>query len=556
MYEKIKNKKLKEQIEWMTRELIQKESYNGTEGEKEKALFLYETIRSFPYFRKNSDAVWLQELENGNRFNVWALIKRENKNNTILYHAHIDTVGTEDFGGIQPIAHQPEKLQAYFSTFDGEEEVRVDAQSGEWLFGRGALDMQSGISIHLANLLYYSSHLEQLDGNVLVLFNVDEENQHVGIRAALNELIRLQEEMGLNYIAAINNDFISPLYNGDRTKYIYCGGAGKLLPCFSIVGREAHVGESLLGIDPTLVGSEINRRVNQNFFLAEKLENELVLPPSCLYMKENKNSYDVQTPVSLRMYFNYFIYEATATEILSKLKQIANDACQTIRANLSANFQQYRAANQLPERTIDWKLQVMTLQEYVLYLEKLNLEPESAMKKVLLKANDSLDDRMKAFEMVEALQMLDPDKEPKVILFFAAPFLPSNTIQENTSSYKVKEVLEEVLKSATLKYQEPFMLRRYFPYLCDGSFLAFHGDEKEVEAVEANFPGMNTFFPLSLEKMRLVNIPALNLGVYGKGGHKWTERVYKPYTFQILPLLIREVTEKLINKIDNKESSL
>ena len=29
------------------------------------------------------------------------------------------------------------------------------------------------------------------------------------------------------------------------------------------------------------------------------------------------------------------------------------------------------------------------------------------------------------------------------------------------------------------------------------------------------------------------------MGVYGNDGHKWTERVYKPYSFSVLPLLIR-----------------
>jgi len=31
------------------------------------------------------------------------------------------------------------------------------------------------------------------------------------------------------------------------------------------------------------------------------------------------------------------------------------------------------------------------------------------------------------------------------------------------------------------------------------------------------------------------DIPALTFGVYGKDAHCWTERVYKPYSFGILP---------------------
>jgi len=35
------------------------------------------------------------------------------------------------------------------------------------------------------------------------------------------------------------------------------------------------------------------------------------------------------------------------------------------------------------------------------------------------------------------------------------------------------------------------------------------------------------------------------MGVYGKDGHKWTERVYKPYSFGVLPKLIQKATKEI-----------
>ncbi|WP_400246252.1 M20/M25/M40 family metallo-hydrolase [Niallia sp. JL1B1071] len=547
MYNQLASLTTEQQVEFLTKRLTKMQSYNGTAGELDKANYLYKIIESFPYFQAYPDFVWKQEIDEDKRINVLAFLQgNSDKKETVIYHAHVDTVGIEDYGNLKDIAHQPEKLAEFFQSYEGDEEAREDARSGEWMFGRGSLDMQSGISIHLVNLLYYMNHREKLEGNILLLLNVDEENQHVGIRGALKELIRLQQEKGLSYVAAINNDFISPLYNGDVAKYVYCGGAGKLLPCFSITGREAHVGESLLGIDPTLIASEINRSINQNFSLAENLENELVLPPSCLFMKENKQSYNVQTPVSIRMYFNYFIYKKTPSDVLETLKKIAQAACTKVENELADNYLAYREANKLPGRSINWKTEVMTIQEYMEYLKAIGKEPEKHLDRLLANLPEDLDDRLKAFELVEALQQVDPGKKPRVILFFATPFLPSNTLQEDEKSVFLKEALKEVLQESEEKYKEVFPLRGYFPYLCDGSFLAFHGDQAEIETVEANFPGMNTLFPLDLEKMSSLNIPALNIGVYGKGGHKWTERVYKPYTFQTLPILIRKVTERFL----------
>ncbi len=37
------------------------------------------------------------------------------------------------------------------------------------------------------------------------------------------------------------------------------------------------------------------------------------------------------------------------------------------------------------------------------------------------------------------------------------------------------------------------------------------------------------------------------MGGYGKDGHKWTEQVYKPYSFCVLLLLIRNTTIQILN---------
>ncbi len=69
--------------------------------------------------------------------------------------------------------------------------------------------MQSGIAVHLANLLHFSENLETLPGNVLFMVNPDEESQHSGILASISELNRLKKEKQLHYLAAINTDFIT-----------------------------------------------------------------------------------------------------------------------------------------------------------------------------------------------------------------------------------------------------------------------------------------------------------------------------------------------------------
>ena len=57
---------------------------------------------------------------------------------------------------------------------------------------------------------------------------------------------------------------------------------------------------------------------------------------------------------------------------------------------------------------------------------------------------------------------------------------------------------------------------------------------------------MNALYPLPVDKIQELNIPALNYGCYGKDAHKWTERLYKPYTFGVLPKLILKTIDNFL----------
>ncbi|MGG3323136.1 peptidase M20, partial [Bacillus velezensis] len=69
----------------------------------------------------------------------------------------------------------------------------------------------------------------------------------------------------------------------------------------------------------------------------------------------------------------------------------------------------------------------------------------------------------------------------------------------------------------------------------------------EVSAFTDNFPGWDVIGTIPFKEIRELNIPSVNIGVYGKDGHKWTERVYKPYTFHVLPELIQQTTMHLLH---------
>lgn len=196
------------QIEHITRKLVQTESINGTTGEVNLADAVKRWPQSFPYFVKSPTNVWEQSIPNDSlgRKNIFAFLKSPSgSNKTIIYHAHIDTVGIDDFGNMKANALDSDALETYFKEYPFNQDVQKDALSGDYLFGRGSVDMQSGIAVHLANLLYFTEHLDELPGNILFMANSDEESQHKGVKSSISEINRLKVEENLDYIVAINN---------------------------------------------------------------------------------------------------------------------------------------------------------------------------------------------------------------------------------------------------------------------------------------------------------------------------------------------------------------
>ncbi|MGF9858561.1 M20/M25/M40 family metallo-hydrolase [Priestia endophytica] len=551
MYNKIKNLSMEKRVEYLTRALVSVKSINGTNGEVEVADFIKKILLSFPYFQRHPSYVWEQDIPNDllGRKNIFCFIDgNTNRKETIVFHAHLDTVGIEDFGPLKEAALDSDQLVKFFSTYRFNKEVQDDAQSGDWMFGRGSVDMQSGIAVHLANLLYFSENLHELPGNILFMTNPDEESQHAGVLAAISELKRIQKEKNLHYITAINTDFITPLYSGDTTKYIYTGVAGKLLPCFYIQGREVHVGDTLAGIDPNLIASQLTSRIHNNINLAENIDGELILPPSCLYQRDNKESYNVQTAVSSYVYFNYFIYEKTAKEIMEQLIGIASETCRYVENKLSDYYEEFLQRTNLPRRNLSWDIEVISLENYIEELVDKGINPFDCMERTFEKYKH-LEIRMRCFKVIEELQKLDPYQGARVVVFYAPPYLPHNYLKvEDEMNQRLLNVLEEVVEQASIRTGEVLSVKKFFPYLSDGSFLSLHETDEEIESFTRNFPGWNIIGTIPFEDIRELNIPSINMGVYGKDGHKWTERVYKPYTFGVLPNLIQQTTIHLLKQ--------
>ena len=543
---------LAKETESLTKRLVRTGSVNGTAGEADIADEIYGYFSALPYFQAHPENLWTTPLAGDKlaRKNVFALVRGEKAGsaNTVILHGHTDTVGIEDFGALSPWAFEPDALAEKLRARPLPASVAVDLASGDWLFGRGALDMKSGVAVHMTVLKALSESCGALQGNVLFMANPVEENQHTGMIEALPVLADLMESRGLQYAAAINNDYVAPLYEGDPNRYFYMGAIGKLLACFYVVGKETHAGQCFEGLDPTLLSAELTRLIDLNVDFCDAFAGALTPPPTVLKATDLKTSYNVQTPLASFLYFNFFVNHASVEKIIGKLRRTAEQAVANVMAYLNEQYRRYCEKTQALYRPLPFAPRVLTFQE--LYEEVAAYTPDLAdtlEKTTAVLQSQGADPRTICLAAVEQVKKSCRDLSPVITIFFAPPYCPHNTLRlEEAGDQSIHAVMTAIAEEAQTQYGEPVSIQPFFPCLSDSSYLRINDSRESVRQLTANFPQVRQLYPLPFSLIKKLDIPAVNFGVYGKDAHRWTERVYKPYSFGVLPYLVQGAVKRLL----------
>lgn len=544
----------REEVYALTKQLVNIESIVNTDGEKVIAHSLFTLISSMPYFAKYPDNVTIEQTTDDEleRYNVLAYLKGTKKpsNRTVILMGHMDTVGIDDFNQMQDKACYPDELMAGLQEEDLPTSVKEQLESGEWLFGRGVLDMKSGLASHLFLLKYYSEHPEQLEGNIVFLSECDEEDGSHGILSALKTLQQWKKDHSFEYVAAINADFVSPRYEGDHNRYIYKGTVGKLLPSFFITGAETHVGSCFEGLDPNFLVAELTKQINYNPALCDEAFGEVTVPPVSLKQTDLKPSYTVQTALSAYVYYNFFIHSWTPKDVLEKLKAQATIAFQNALSSFEERYAQYCKISKETYKDIPWKPRVFTYEEMEASLAEKHgdkyLSYMNSFKNRLLE-DESLDTRMFSARVVEEAWKWMDDKNPAMILFYSSLYSPRIELSGKTDEEKVLiEALDEAVEFIQPYYPHPIVTRNFFPYISDMSFVALSDDEEGIEAVSSNNPGWGTKHYVNYQDIRDINVPVINIGPYGIDAHKKLERTEMLYSFEVVPNLTNLVIQKVL----------
>lgn len=528
----------KEQLIDLLATLVDIPSITGTEDEIAFPERLFYLLKELTYFQKHEELLELHPTNDGRKF-LTSLVKKEGARNTIILLSHFDVVDVEDYGNFKPLAFRMKELTNEYKrrshNLQSITKKDIENDNEEWYFGRGTMDMKSGLCLHLS--MIEQATKGTFDGNLLLVTVPDEEVNSVGMLSAIDTLIHLKEKHDLRYVTCLNSEPMFKKNPNDTNKYLYSGSIGKLLPSFFCLGMETHVGEPFSGLNANFMAAKLTEHFELNADFSEKVGDEISPPPTNLIQKDFKEQYSVQTPHSAVTMFNLFYMKTSILDLTAKLLQHTHDVVSSIKKQYSEN------AKRLLDDYNEPSIHVYTYDELLKHaIDEHGQDEINRRNDLLIRQRGDLGDRDFSTLFVKDLAFLCKDRGPMIILFYSPPFYPSVSSHQDKV---VQSVLENIIKHCKNDHNITIEHQHYFPGMSDLSFVQLNEPDQTMLHLTENIPIFNKGYSLPIEGMKSLNVPVMNIGPFGRAPHQRTERVEATFTFGILPGVMSKAIQAL-----------
>ncbi|MGI6343469.1 MAG: M20/M25/M40 family metallo-hydrolase [Bacillota bacterium] len=528
-------------------ELTACESITQTAGERAVAHHVHSVLAANPYFQHHPEQLQLLPLPAENQPAVVAALVRGRGNRTIILLSHHDVVGVDDYGVYKHLAFRAEELTEALRENPGilPEAAQADLLSGEWLFGRGTMDMLYGLAIQMAFMEKMAADPEQLAGNLLLLTVPDEENNSLGMRHAVELVRQMQVQYGLEFTAALNSESHGIVGEGH---VVQTGTDGKLMPLIYCFGKETHAGTIYSGLNAHLLLAEVTRRLELNPDFFDSVAGEVSFPPTLLLGGDMKQFYNVSTPTAAWGFFNVFTLAASPKVMMQKLQALCEEAMVAAleRHRQSVSAWEKAAGKELP--AVEWQPQVWTYaqlweQAFAAHGDELVRNIENLTQRLQASGTDL---QRLTLELIHETHRHCPNREPKIVIAIAPPYYPHIRNRRGTDKeLHVMQAVGDLQRYASelgveLKHEE------FYLGISDSSYVMLQDAGEVVGIIKDNCPAWGRAYHLPLDAVSLIDAPTVNLGAFGRDIHKFTERIHVPFAKEVLPRLLERLIANLL----------
>ena len=259
----------------------------------------------------------------------------------------------------------------------------------------------------------------------------------------------------------------------------------------------------------------------------------------------------MQTPIAAALYYNLQTFNTTPEQALAKFREVGEQALACAIEHVRQQTAIYKQRTALPVREAVFNPRVLTFDEFAKIVADGDADKvERVIASVIedCAQNTSVDERELNIRIIAALHELCPLREPLIIMFFAPPYYPHVSLQDNTPFEKhLRNCAKRLMERAWTDYGETILERKYFQGLSDLSYFAAQDGEAVTSDLAPNMPTWGKTYELPLNDIRELNLPVINYGPHGRDPHKYTERLHKEYSLTKAPQLLRTLIDDIFS---------
>ncbi len=553
-----------EELEELLIRLVKVRSVVSSSGENDIIDFIENYLRDWDYFRVQPEQIVRIQSKGDplGRSSLLVCVSGQESKNTVVLLGHTDTVEVDDYGPLADLATTPDRLKDALKSGQRNlyPQAQIDLESDNYLWGRGALDMKVGVANELLLLKRLAENPDSFQGHVIALFVCDEEGNSAGMISAIEILKQWRDTRKLEIHGVINTDYHTAQYPGDENYYLFRGTVGKIMPIFYIRTLETHAGDPFAGLDANLVLAELINEINLNPKYSDFSGNEVSVPPISLKAEDLKKVYSVKTNHEAWALISVPLFERTPVDVMRKMLKAADIAAEKSLDRYYRYQREYTGRADIPTEIIHSEFEIISLAELIDKIAvQLGQEKDYLIDHHLAPALANADTREQTLYLIRQLELLLPDRRPRIVVGYAPPFYPAISCLDSDDTFY--RMVDRGIKAALnlsdgvrhtaggsylLDNGKELKVKAYYPYISDLSYLALPYTADELQIMQNNMPTLGRSYQVPLQTMKALDLPVINLGGYGFDAHKWTERVERDYSLRILPELLASIVMEIL----------
>lgn len=529
--------------------LVSWPSESGTPGEAEFADRLAALLHEIPYFRDHPEDIVLIDSHGAPLARNVVAVVRGRGRRTLALGGHFDTVETTNYLDLQHLARQPDALREALVAdlrsrplSAAEARALADLESGDFIPGRGMLDMKSGVAAGIA-LLERFSEMADREGNLVLFATPDEERNSRGMRSLRDALPGLMARWGLDIAGGINLDATSDQGDGAEGRAIYHGTIGKLLPFAFVVGQSSHASYPFEGVSAHRLAAEIMIAMEADPALCDTGDGEVSPPPICLEAKDLRGGYEVTTPDRVWLAFNWLFHSRSAVELHADFNRVVGGAVERALADFAEKGRAYARLTGADASVSKASARIIPFGE--LRAEAFRSPGVAARYAALEQELADNDNPLEVTRQLVSFLVAEARLTgPAVVTGFSSLHYPHSHVDMDLPLDRdFAAAIEAARQTIESRHGTRFRKREYFTGISDMSFFGTVGGAGGNAVVADNTPaGLWVDRPPA----DALTYPVVNIGPWGREFHQRLERLHAPYAFDLLPKFLIEIARRVL----------